>query len=68
MKGGESVAYVVKSDRHYTNGKSAVLYHKRFSFLHECTVKPKEALQFKTKKEAEQCAEELGPEWYVEKM
>ena len=61
--------YVVKSDRHYTNGSTAVLYHKGFGlFLHECETDPKDAKQFRTKSEATKCAKELGKAWYVDKV
>lgn len=45
--------WVLKSDRHYTNGKTAVLYFKCMMLgFHECASSPETAMQFKTKKEA----------------
>ena len=61
--------YVVKSDRHYTNGTTAILYHKGFSLcFHECETDHEKAKQFRTKSEATKCAKELGKAWHVEKV
>ena len=48
------MAWVLKCERHYTNGTSATLYHKGFTLgiMHECAVAPEGAKQYKTKKEA----------------
>ena len=48
------MAWVLKSERHYTNGTSETLYHKGFPFgiIHECTAESEGAKQYKTKKEA----------------
>lgn len=48
------MAWVLKNERHYTDGTSATLYHKGFPFgsIHECVVKSEDAKQYKTKKEA----------------
>lgn len=63
------MAYVVKSDRRYTNGTTAVLYHKKFGLcFNECELAPEKAKQFRTKAEANKCAKELGSGWYVEKL
>ena len=61
--------YVVKSDRQYTNGKTAVLYHKKFGlFCHECTNRAETAFQYRTKRDAEKTSKTLGNGWYVEKI
>jgi len=48
------MAWVLKCDRHYTNGQTATFYHKGFplGIMHECVGKPEEAKQYRTKKDA----------------
>jgi hypothetical protein len=48
------MAWVLRSERHYTNGTTAVLYHQRIALgmFHECGGTPEEAKQYKTKKDA----------------
>ena len=60
------MAYVLKSKRHYTNGMTAVLYHKSFSIsCHNCCGK-EEATQYRTKKEAKEVLKHLDNSWEIE--
>ena len=56
------MAWVLKSERHYLNGKSVTLYHKGLSYgiLHDCESKADKAKQYKTKKDALADKKELG--------
>lgn len=56
------MAWVLKSERHYTNGTTAVLYHQRIALgmFHECGGTPEEAKQYKTKKDAIADRDALG--------
>lgn len=58
--------YVLRSERHYTDGTTTTLYHKGFLLgLHECGDK-NEATRFKTKKEAKEVLKQLGHRWEIE--
>lgn len=62
------MAYVLKSERHYTNGITATLYHKGFSFcFHECCDK-EEATQYLTKKEAKEVLKQLDKSLEIESV
>ena len=62
------MAYVLKSDRHYKDGKTATLYHKGFNwFLHECCEK-EEATQYRTKREAKEVLKQLDKSWEIESV
>ena len=68
MRKEKIMAYVLKSERHYTNGKTATLYHKCFTLcFHECCDK-EEATQFRTKKEAREVLKQLGKSWEIENV
>lgn len=56
------MAWVLKSERQYKDGTSAVLYHKGFplGIMHECCGNPETAQQFKAKKDAMQYRKEHG--------
>ena len=65
------MAWVLGSERHYTNGKTAKLYHLKTTFLfHECADKPTEAKQYRTKKEAleDRKMSGLGKNWIPERV
>lgn len=60
------MAYVLKSERHYTNGKTATLYHKGFTLcFHDCCGK-EEATKYRTKKEAKEVLKCLDKSWEIE--
>lgn len=60
------MAYVLKSERHYTDGTTATLYHKGFTAIfHDCCGK-EEATQFRTKREANEVLKQLGKSWEIE--
>lgn len=60
------MAYVLKSERHYTNGMTATLYHKSFGlFCHNCCGK-EEATQYRTKKDAKEVLKQLDKSWEIE--
>ena len=48
------MTWVLRSERHYTNGTSAVIYHKgvELGMFHICVGTPEEAEHFRTKKDA----------------
>ena len=61
-KGFDECMRVLKSERQYTNGTTAVLYHQRIALgmFHECGGTPEEAKQYKTKKDAIADRDALG--------
>lgn len=60
------MAWVLKIDKHYLDGTTATHYHKGFplGIMHENVLRPEEAQQFKTKKDAVQYRKDRGMAMY----
>lgn len=60
------MAWVLRTERHYLDGKTAVFYHKGFPFgiMNESTLSTEDARQFRTKKEAMEYRKEYGMRQY----
>ena len=56
------MAWVLKTERHYMDGTSAIAYHKGFplGIMHELTTHPEEARKFNAKKDADAYRKEHG--------
>lgn len=60
--------YILSSERHYLDGKTATVYFKAFCLgFAECTMHSDEAKQFRTKKDAVSVARQTGRKWEVTK-
>ena len=54
--------WILKEERHYKDGRTETHYHKGFplGIMHEVVLKPEEARQYKTKRDAEKYRKEYG--------